>query len=249
MNKDIIRCVECNKVFRKTDYDDAPIFVFDKNLDDFVPVEKDDSVDFLMEHKGHRLMELNVLQNTSIGKMSCGDKREFGYFKATDGERVFLVKKWRNNVNEPLHYKIIENGRLMVSNVRAVPHVDLIKIQLKKQFAWMDEWSIDKFVGVVERVVARMDLTSVEECFWDTGDPMVVLAKLGLSEVRGILRECQKFLTWVQLKEIRDFIEENNRDNDVMTVRVQKKIRIEKVVGNNSERWLPIVKSKLKMQK
>lgn len=240
MNNDIIRCVECNKILRKTDCDDAPIFVFDKNLDDFVSIPKDDSADFLKEHSGHRLMKLSVLQNTSISKTSCKDKEELGYFNATDGRKVFLVKKWRHNINEPLNYKVVENGRLKVKNVKAVCQIDLIKGQLKKQFAWMDDGKADRFVSVLEDVAAKMDLSLVEECFWDTGDPMVVLAKLGSPEIREILRECRKFLTWVQLKEIRNFIEENNCDNAVMTIRVQKKMRVEKFVGNKYERWLPM---------
>lgn len=234
MNNDIIRCVECNKILRKTDCDDAPIFVFDKNLNDFISVPRDDSVEFLRDHKGHRLMKLSVLENTSVN----------GYFKATDGRKVFLMKKWRHNINEPLNYKVVENGHLKVKNVKAVCQTDLVKGQLKRQFAWMDDGKADRFISVLEDVVARMDLSSAQECFWDTGDPMVVLAKLGTSEIREILRECQKFLTWVQLKEIRNFIDENNCDNGVMTVRVQKKMRVEKFVGNRHERWLPIKFSK-----
>ena len=57
---------------------------------------------------------------------------------------------------------------------------------------------------------------------------MVVLAKIGFREVREIIRECQKFLAWTQLMAVRDFIEENNCDNGVMTVRVQKKMWIKK---------------------
>ncbi|MFH1288975.1 MAG: hypothetical protein ABII25_09830 [bacterium] len=229
MDKDIMRCVDCNKILRKTNYDEAPIFVFDKNLDDFISIPQDDSADFLREHRGHHLSELSVLRNTSIIRTSYRDKGELGYFKATDGKKVFLIKKWRNNINEPLHYKIIENGRLKIKNVKAVPQIDLIKIQLKKEFLWMDSGTIDSFVRVVGHITAKMDLNSVEECFWDTGDPMVVSAKLGHPEIREIIRECQKFSTWVQLKEIRNFIEENNRDNGVMTVLVHKKMRIEKL--------------------
>ncbi|MEW6087436.1 MAG: hypothetical protein AB1498_03965 [bacterium] len=229
MNKDIIHCMECNKILKKTDFDNAPIFVFDKNLDDFVSVPKDDFADFSREHRGHHLKELSVLQDTSVSRISCRTKGEIGYFKATDGKRVFLIKKWRNNINEPLHYKIMEDSRLRVRNVKVSLQADLIKIQMKRQFAWMDNGKIDRFIEVMEHVIAKMDLNSVEECFWDTGDPMTVSAKLGFQEIREILRECQKFLTWIQLKNIRDFIEENNRDNGVMTVRVQKKMRIEKL--------------------
>ncbi len=189
MNKEIIHCVECNKTLGKTDYDNTPIFVFDKSLNDFVSVPKDDFKDFTREHKGHHLRELSVLENSSISKTSYGDKRGIGYFKATDGKMSFLIKKWRNNINEPLHYKIIKDGRLIVKNVKIIPQTDLIKIQLKRQFAWMDNGKIDSFVEVVEHVAAKMDLNAVEECFWDTGDPMIVTAKLGFREIRGILRE------------------------------------------------------------
>jgi len=228
MNKDIMHCLECNKILKKTDHDNAPIFVFDKNIDDFVTVPKDDFEDFSREHKGHHLRELSILEDSSVSKMSYRDKCGTGYFKATDGKKVFLIKKWRNNINEPLHYKIMEDSRLKIKNVKVSSQNDLIRIQLKKQFAWMDNGSIERFIEVVSHSVEKMDLNALEECFWDTGDSMVVLAKLGFQEIREILRECQKFLTWVQLKTIRDFIEENNCDNGVMTVLVQKKMRITK---------------------
>lgn len=228
MNKDIMHCLECNKILRKTDYDNAPVYIFDKNLDDFIAAPKDDFVDFAREHKGHHLKELSILGNSSISRISSADKRGTGYFKATDGKKVFLIKKWRNNINEPLHYKIMEDSRLKIKNVKVTAQTDLIKIQLKKQFSWMDNGNIERFAEVVEHSVEKMDLNALEECFWDTGDSMVVQAKLGFQEVREILRECQKFLTWVQLKTIRDFIEENNCDNGVMTVLVQKKMRIER---------------------
>ncbi|MDD5772452.1 MAG: hypothetical protein PHX78_03200 [bacterium] len=228
MNKDIIHCLECNKILRKTDHDNAPIFVFDKNLNDFISVPKDDYKDFTIEHKGHHLRELSVLEDSSISKMSCRDKAQVGYFKATNGKKVFLIKKWRNNINEPLHYKIMEDSRLKVKNVKVTCQADLIRIHLKKQFVWMDNGKIERFVEIAAHSVEKMDLSAMEECFWDTGDSMVVLAKLGFQEIREILRECQKFLTWVQLKSIRDFIEENNCDNGVMTVIVHKKMRIER---------------------
>ena len=228
MNKDIMHCLECNKILKKTDHDDAPVYVFDKNLDDFVSVPKDDFADFSREHKGHHLRELSILENSSISKMSCGDKRGIGYFKATDGKKVFLIKKWRNNINEPLHYKIMEDSRLKIKNVKVTYQADLIRIHLKKQYEWLDNGKIERFVEIVAHSVEKMDLNAMEECFWDTGDPMVVSAKLGFQEIREILRECQKFLTWLQLKAIRDFIEENNCDNGVMTVLVQKKMRIER---------------------
>ena len=48
----------------------------------------------------------------------------------------------------------------------------------------MNSTSIERFVEIVDHSVAKMDLNTIEECFWDTGDPMIVSARLGFQEVR-----------------------------------------------------------------
>ena len=57
-----IRCVSCNMVFRKTLYDQVPEHELGaKDFPDMArTVEKDDYHDFLRDHRGHRLEDLQV---------------------------------------------------------------------------------------------------------------------------------------------------------------------------------------------
>ena len=105
----LIRCTHCDEIFLKTPYDQWPEYEPSSSLspDPSRSVERDDFKAFLGNHQGHPLEELKIIEESFVSEKAYAEPVKISYFKATNGKEHFVIKKFRDQISEPLRYQLI----------------------------------------------------------------------------------------------------------------------------------------------
>ena len=102
-----IRCVECNEVAHITDYDCSPQYHCDKNLEEVIERPMDDTRNFMVKHRHHKMEELYIIKDSFMSEGAYVEPLKVSYFDATNGKERFVIKRWRESINNPLQYELI----------------------------------------------------------------------------------------------------------------------------------------------
>ncbi len=105
----LIRCINCDKIFLKTPFDLSPGYDSSSHLcsESFRSVEKDDFEEFLRNHRGHQLEDLEIIKESFVSDKPYAEPIKISYFKATNGKENFVIKKFRERIDQPLTYQLI----------------------------------------------------------------------------------------------------------------------------------------------
>src|SRR4030067_2730725 len=79
----------------------------DPSVESFRTLLKDDFQDFLRNHRGHRLEDLKIIEDSFVSEKSYSEPVKTSYFKATNGREHFVVKRFRERIDQPLKYQLI----------------------------------------------------------------------------------------------------------------------------------------------
>ena len=220
-NSVILRCLQCNELFRPTEYDSKPAFHFDEESGLIMETEMDDLRDFMKEHEGHDIAELQMIQGSFCSHYAYWEPIREDYLQVTDGARVYTIKRWRNDINDPLKYEII-NARIEYRKpILRVQSVELMKQMIADaHMLKLDEEKISLFVQKYESFVQGVELTDTIECGVSTDDPMVLYATLDDRNMEGFLSQCRSLFNDEEIKRLRIFIDANSEYSDVMNVLV-----------------------------
>ena len=104
----LIRCINCDDIFMRTPFDQWPEYEFDsaRPFESIRSVERDDFQDFLIHHHGHRLEDLKIIEDSFVSERDYFEPVKICYFKATNGKERFVIKKFRERIDEPLKYEV-----------------------------------------------------------------------------------------------------------------------------------------------
>jgi hypothetical protein len=116
----LIRCVKCNDLINMTEWDFLPEYIW--NSGSIKEIEGNDRDTFLHRHKGHEMQELTPV-SPLLSDMPYTEPVKTCYFEATNGKERFLIKRWRNKIDNPFAYKII-NGRIEITNEKVHVQTD-----------------------------------------------------------------------------------------------------------------------------
>jgi len=220
-NGAILRCLHCNELFRPTEYDSKPAFHFDDESGLIMETEMDDLRAFMKEHEGHKIVELHMIDGSLCSHYAYWEPIREDYLQVTDGVRVYTIKRWRSDINDPLKYEII-NARIELRKpILRVQSVELMKQMIADaRMLKLDEEEIKKFVQRFESFVPNVELADTIECGFSTDDPMVSYVALDDRNMEEFLSQCRSLFTDEELKRLRVFINANSEYNDVMNVLV-----------------------------
>ena len=104
----LIRCKHCDEVFMTTPFDQYPEYEFDpdRSPDHFRSIERDDFQDFLIHHHGHQLENMTIIEDSFVSEKAYSEPVKTSFFKATNGKERFVIKKFKEKIDEPLKYSI-----------------------------------------------------------------------------------------------------------------------------------------------
>lgn len=222
MTGTLICCIDCNKVINMTEWDFCPKYAWHEG--EIKEQEGDDRQEFLHRHKGHRTEEL-ILLTPPISDKPYLEPLKISYFEATNNKRHFLLKRWRDKIDDPVEYEIID-GRLEITNGNVRAQTEFIKKQLKAENdSFISEEKLHYFINAIHKEVEKLDPDTLEVSA-EGETPLISYYQLGNDCVERILKRCQDKFNQHELKLLRNFIAEHNEYNDVMTLVMEKEFTI-----------------------
>lgn len=222
----LIRCVNCDEVFMKTPFDQIP--EYELNLSDthktINSYEKDDFRDFLQNHYGHKLEELKIIEDSFISEKEYFEPVKISYFKATNGKEKFIIKKFRDKIDEPVKYELI-HGDYFLKCVSIEIQENEIKKELKRILPSISQKKIDKFINVLYQILKKVELKELERANGESFHPLKVYYKMDDTSLAYLLRNCWNIFSKQEYNEIESFIYEN-KDEGVLLFLVTFEIQI-----------------------
>ena len=219
----LIRCTECNAIMNMTEGDRSPHYAWDDG--EIKEIAMDDRKAFLQKHKGHRTEQLSPL-SSPISDKPYSEPLKTSYFEATNGTERYLVKRWRNKIDDPYTYEIIE-GRIELTNGTLCIQETAIKKQMHAENdSSIPEEKVNYFIHALRKEAEQLEPDSlVVSAEGET--PLISYYQLGSTCVDRILARCRVTFTRGELNKLRDFINQHNEYDDVMTIVSKKEFAIQ----------------------
>ncbi|MGB9629396.1 MAG: hypothetical protein ACPL6D_12105 [Thermodesulfobacteriota bacterium] len=224
----LIRCVNCDEVFFKTPYDQWPEYEIGSggSLESVQRIEKDDFKDFLIHHRGHRLEELKIIEDSFVSEKPYHEPVKTSYFRATNGKERFVIKKFRKKVGDPLRYELI-SGDYTLKCVSIDIQTEEIVQQLKSEWSShpLPQNKINAFIKLLRHLVKTIDLKDLERVQEESYSPLEIYYKLDDVSVAYLLRNCRSIFKGRDYEEVERFIQ-RHREDGVLLLKAIYKIHI-----------------------
>jgi hypothetical protein len=248
MIEKLIRCVKCNAV--TTDPESGQKSSFLAGIE-WSPDDRIRQNRFFHSHKEHKKEELRVIPESHVSVQQTPGGLGTSYFKTTNGSRKFLIRRTKVDFDDPARYELL-SGRMRVRNQSLSIQEEDLRRQISAETADspLRPATIDKFIEVFregvntippQKAVEALDIVEGEE-------PLVAYGTLKKAAWEKILTKCRPDVNDDEIAWIRRFISENGEPDNVLALRIQRKIsfraagadsRKEKAVGvKNAEAGL-----------
>lgn len=223
-----IRCVECNQVARVTEYDCAPHYHCDENLEEVIEEPMDDREHFMVQHIDHKMEELKIIKNSFISEGRYGDPLKVSYYKATNGREQFVIKGWREDITTPLRYELIRG--YIKTTFRLEVQSNEIRRQMREEVSLspIAEITIERFIQIVGMVVSQFPMRGKIEITAETDTPLISYCKMSTNYIRKILRLSEEIFDAEEVKKIKQFIHQNNNYNEPITLLLKRDFTIKR---------------------
>ena len=230
-----IHCITCDTLFHKTPYDQVPEHEWgSKDSPDRVrTVERDDYEDFLQDHRGHRLEELQVVEGSFTG---TGDYREpvkTSYWKATNGKERFVIKGSRKDIRDPLRYQLIRGDYQLKCLSLEIQSREITR-QLEIEFKTnpLSQNKITAFLDLMQEVTQGLDAGHLERVPEESLNPLEIYYKMDDVHTAFLLRRCQKIFDRGEFERVQEFVHHHREDGVLLLI---GKHQIQMVDGARAE--------------
>jgi len=237
----LIRCINCDEVFLRTPYDKSPEYELDKGhpIESYKSIVKDDFEDFLKVHRGHKLEDLKIFEDSLVSERDYAEPVKISYFKATNGKEKFVIKRYREKIDEPLKYELI-HGDFTLKLV----NIGIQSQDIQKQLRWefgeeiISQRKIDNFMKIYQRVIENIDLKNLERVQEESSNPLEIYFKMDDITLSYLLRNCRNIFKGKEFSNIEDFIY-RHKDDGVLLLKANYKIQI-KEANRSKKKAIPI---------
>ena len=224
-----IWCRNCNEIHHVTPFDRAPGYRM--NLGEETELPMDDRGAFMRRHSGHRLEGLQGVGERYFPDGQALDPMRVGYVEVTNGKESFVVRSFRNRIEDPLHFELLR-GRLKAVGTTASIQENEIRKEMKHHYPWRpserpDDEKIELFVRLFNEVVRGMDPRQIELCGYDDTASSVAYGVLSSAIVEKLMQECRNHFDQETLSGLRRFIDAHRDQDGVMTLRIVRRYAIE----------------------
>jgi len=224
MTGKMLRCIQCNELINKSEYDSVPEYYYDEERKNFVERPRDDGKDFELRHIGHQIEELTVVDGSFVSPWPYVEPVKESYFYVTNGKESFLVRKWRDSIENPVSYQLID-GYIEITDAHIEIQRQDIRKQIRAEIPSVSDRKINEFIKVVEDVTSQLDWEKLEVSA-EGENPLITYYKLDDHSIRDILNRSTKIFNSGEFEKIKEFICRNNCHNDVMTLKVRRTFNV-----------------------
>jgi hypothetical protein len=226
----LIRCKNCDEIFMKTPFDQSPEYEFgsDRSLDHFRRVERDDFQEFLIHHHGHRLENLKVIEDSFVSEKAYSEPIKASFFKATNGRDRFVVKKFRERIDEPLKYLLIPGDyslKCITVEVQSEEIAKQLKRELKPPLA---QGKIDAFLKLYRAIVEDIAIGDLERIPEESDRPLEVYYRIDDVRLMYLLRNCHNIFKGREYSAMEEFIH-RHKDDGVLLLKATYRIQFTEI--------------------
>ncbi|MCX8119110.1 MAG: hypothetical protein N3G78_14420 [Desulfobacterota bacterium] len=211
----LIRCIPCNKLFFKTPFDQCPEYELplDPPSGPLREIGHDDFQDFLKEHRGHALETLEIISDSFVSDRPYFEPVKVSYFKATNGKDRFVIKRYRERIDEPLTYQLIQGDYSLQLN-----RIEIQEEEIRKQLDWelgpslIQETQREAFIELYRHILKTMEIHRLERAAEESLHPLEVFYKMDEVSLFYLLRNCRNIFKGESYRAIESFIERHKED-------------------------------------
>jgi hypothetical protein len=228
MNR-FLRCIDCGEGFMKTPFDQCPEYEYDSNhpSEPVQVIKRDDFQEFLTTHHGHRLEDLEIIENSFVSEKDYLEPVKTSYFRATNNKKEkFVIKRVREKIGEKVRYQVIPGDYFLECTGVKVQSEEITK-QLKMEFRTHPffETKISAFLRLYKRIVRGIDTKNLERISEESSHPSEEFYKMDDMSLFYILRNCRNIFKGMEYSDIEDFIY-RHKDDGVLLLKARYKIQI-----------------------
>jgi hypothetical protein len=245
----LVHCINCHEIYFRTPFDQVPEYDWESltSSGESLEVEKDEFQDFLKSHRGHQLEELKIIEDSFVSEKTYAEPVKISYFKATNGKENFVIKKFRERIEEPLKYQLIQ-GDYLLRCIDLQIQSEAIRRQLEREFyPSLPQAQVHAFLQLYQRIVKNIDVDHLERVIEESSCPLEIYSKLDDLSLMYLLRNCHSLFKGDAYSKVEAFIH-RHKDDGVLLLKAIYKIEIverrklkRKEIGSISEEKKRIV--------
>jgi len=223
----LIHCINCHEIYLRTPLDQTAEYGWQPltSLRETQGIEKDDFQDFLRNHRGHQLEDLRIIEDSFVSEKSYSEPVKVSYFKATNGREHFVVKRFRERIDQPLKYQLIR-GDYSLKCIDLQIQLEAIRKQLAREMkSSLTQTQIDTFLRLVQHVGEELDLNTLERIPEESPFPLEIYYKMDDFSLMYLLRNCRNFFKGTAYAEIEGFVH-RHKDDGVLLLKATYRIEI-----------------------
>jgi len=223
----LIHCINCHEIYLRTPFDQTPEYGWEplSSLRETQGIEKDDFQDFLSNHRGHQLEDLKIIEDSFVSEKSYSEPVKISYFKATNGKEHFVVKRFRERIDQPLKYQLIR-GDYSLKCIDLQIQSEAIRKQLEREMKpSLTQTQVDTFLQLVQHVGQRLDVNTLERVPEESPYPLEIYYKMDDFSLMYLLRNCRNFFKGKTYAEIEGFVH-RHKDDGVLLLKAIYRIEI-----------------------
>ena len=226
----LIHCKNCDAIFMKTPFDQSPEYERDPDRlpENFRSKERDDLQDFLIHHRGHRLENLKIIEDSFVSEKPYSEPTKTSFFKATNGKEKFVIKKFREKIDEPLKYEVISRDFSLKCTSIEIQWEEIFK-QLKREMKPpLSQTQMDAFLKLYRHLFKNIDIHDLERVPEDSPYPLEIYYKINDVHLMYLLRNCRTIFKGQEYLAIEEFIH-RHKDDGVLLLKATYKIQLAEI--------------------
>src|SRR3972149_4130062 len=189
----LIRFKDCDQIFMKSPYGEYPEYELgpDRSPENLQRIERDDFQDFLTYHHGHEIENLKIIEDSYVSEKAYSEPVKTSFFKATNGREKFVIKKFRERIDEPLKYQLVP-GDYSLKCIAVEIQSEEISRQLERELKpALSQDKMDAFLKLMGAIVEDIDMRDLERIPEESHHPLEVYYKIDDVRVTYLLRNCR----------------------------------------------------------
>jgi hypothetical protein len=231
----LIRCINCDQVFHRTAFDQLPEYEpSPTKVDSFQTVAVDDYRNFLENHRGHRMENLRIIEDSFVSEKAFIEPVKVSYFKATNGKERFVIRKSRENILEPLTYDLIY-GDFALNCVKVEAQAKEIRKQMENELADMGltKDQLDGFVKLCQGLAGGVDVKTLSRITEDASHPLEIYYRMDDVSYAYLLRNCRRIFQGTFFQAVQEFAD-RHRDDGILLLKATYRIELIETVKTRS---------------
>jgi hypothetical protein len=180
---------------------------------------------FRSEHRGHELEVVRRLPAASTYDRPAWDPLATEWFQVTSGGGTFLVRCWRDSIDEPRRREL-QPGQIPAEHSSVEVDLALLRRALDRHFFphALRSRKLEQFVVLVQELIQDIDPSALEISFDDVEHANASFAPFPDELCDLLLVQCRSLFDESELQRVAGFIDSNRSAVGALAVRVYRQL-------------------------